>query len=148
MSASTSLLHISVHDLPALNATLNTAATVLLISGYTSIRLKLVKAHIAFMVLALLVSVGFLASYLTFHFIAGHTTFNGKGFIKWIYYPMLISHVILAAAIVPLVLTTVFFAIRRQFDRHRRIARWTLPLWLYVSVTGVLVYMMCYIWFV
>jgi uncharacterized membrane protein YozB (DUF420 family) len=100
------------------------------------------------LVLALLVSTAFLASYLTFHIIRGHTEFHGQGNIRWVYFPMLISHVVLAAAIVPLVLTTLFFAVRRKFDSHRRIARWTLPLWLYVSVTGVLVYLMCYIWYV
>lgn len=137
----------TVNDLPTLNATLNTAATVLLLSGYTCIRFKLVRAHLAFMVLALLVSAAFLASYLTFHIIKGHTVFNGHGAIRWVYLPMLISHVVLAVAIVPLIITTVTFAIRRRFDRHKRIARWTFPLWLYVSVTGVLVYLMCYIWY-
>ena len=137
----------TVHDLPALNATLNSVATVLLVSGYTSIRLKLVKAHIAFMALALLVATAFLASYLTYHYLAGHVTFNGQGFIRWVYFPMFISHVLLAIAIVPMIIATVMFAVRRQFDRHKRIARWTLPLWLYVSVTGVLVYLMCHIWY-
>jgi putative membrane protein len=137
----------TVQDLPTLNATLNSAATVLLVSGYVCIRLKLVRVHIAFMVLALLVSTAFLAGYLYHHYRVGHVPFMGKGYIRYFYYPMLISHIALAATILPLVTLTVVPALRRKFDRHKRIARWTLPIWLYVSVTGVLVYLMCYIWY-
>jgi len=100
-----------------------------------------------FMISALVVSAAFLASYLYYHYKVHHVAFNGKGFEKYIYYPMLFTHVVLAAAILPLVIMTLIPAFRRRFDRHRRIARWTLPIWLYVSVTGVLVYFFCYIWY-
>ncbi len=137
----------TVQDLPTLNATLNTAATLLLLSGYASIRLKMVRVHMAFMILALLVSTAFLASYLYHHYLVGHVEFMGKGAIRYFYIPLLLSHIVLAAAILPLVILTVVPALSRKFDRHKRIARWTLPIWLYVSVTGVLVYLMCYIWY-
>jgi uncharacterized membrane protein YozB (DUF420 family) len=135
-------------DLPALNATLNAVTTVLLVSGWVSIRNKKQGAHIAFMVLALIVSVAFMASYLTYHYRIGHMPFQGKGFIRTVYFAMLISHILLAAVNVPLTVLTVVPALRRRYDRHRVIARWTMPSWLYVSVTGVLVYLMCYQWYV
>jgi uncharacterized membrane protein YozB (DUF420 family) len=134
-------------DLPTLNATLNSAATLLLVCGYLSIRLKKVQAHLSFMVLALVTSVAFLTSYLYYHAKVGDVKFQGTGFIRYIYYPMLISHVLLAMVILPMVILTLIPVLRRRFDKHRRIARWTLPIWLYVSVTGVLVYLFCYIWF-
>ena len=135
------------HELPALNATLNTAATVLLLSGWASIKARKKSAHIAFMVLALLVSAAFLTSYIIYHVRQGHMEFRGTGFVRWIYLPMLFSHVLLAIVIVPMVILTLIPALRRRFDKHKRIARWTLPIWLYVSVTGVLVFLMCYVWF-
>ncbi len=137
-----------INDLPALNATLNTIATLLLICGWISIKLKRKATHIAFMVAALLVSAAFLTSYLIYHYKAGHVEFNGTGWSRKVYFPLLISHVILAVLILPMVIMTVIPAFRQRFDKHKRIARWTLPIWLYVSVTGVLVYLMCYIWFV
>jgi putative membrane protein len=137
----------TVADLPTLNATLNSVATVLLLSGYASIRLKMVRVHMAFMILALFVSAAFLTSYLYYHYRVGHVDFAGKGVIRYIYLTMLFSHVVLAAAVPVLVTLTLIPALRRKFDRHKRIARWTLPIWLYVSVTGVLVYLMCYIWY-
>jgi len=136
-----------ISDLPTLNATLNTVATVLLICGWTCIKFKRKAAHIAFMVLALLVSTAFLTSYLIYHFKVGHVGFNGPAWSRKIYFPMLISHVVLAITILPMVIMTLIPAMRQRFDKHKRIARWTLPAWLYVSVTGVLVYLMCYIWF-
>lgn len=137
-----------VFELPALNATLNTAAAILLVGGWVCIRLRHRSAHVALMIPALLVSAAFLTSYVIYHLKAGHVTFQGPGWSRMVYYPLLISHVLLAIANVPLVLMTVVPAARRRFDRHKRIARWTLPVWLYVSVTGVLVYLMCYVWFV
>lgn len=137
----------NVHDLPALNATLNAAATVFIVSGLVSIKLKKQRAHIAFMATALLVSTAFLVSYVIYHLKAGHVPFNGKGFIRPVYFTLLISHVLLAIANVPLVLMTVIPALKSRFDRHKRMAKLTAPVWLYVSVTGVLVYLMCYIWF-
>jgi putative membrane protein len=136
-----------IYELPALNATLNTAATVLLVSGWACIKAKKKGAHIAFMVLALLVSVAFLTSYVIYHLKFGSMKFRGVGFTRWIYFPLLASHVFLAAVNVPLVLMAVIPAVRQRFDRHRRIARWTFPVWLYVSVTGVIVYLMCYVWY-
>ena len=134
-------------ELPHLNATLNTIATVLLLSGWVSIKLQKKAAHICFMVLALLVSAAFLTSYLVYHFQVGDVKFQGKGAIRWVYFPMLISHIILAVATLPLVIMTVIPALQQRFDKHKKIARWTFPVWLYVSVTGVLVYFFCYIWY-
>jgi uncharacterized membrane protein YozB (DUF420 family) len=137
-----------LEDLPALNATLNTLAAVLLVSGWVCIKAKKKGAHIALMVLALLVSAAFLTSYLIYHYHKGSFGFNGKGFIRPVYFTILITHVVLAIVNVPLIVMTVVPALRQRFDRHKRIARWTLPSWLYVSVTGVLVYFMCYHWYV
>lgn len=136
-----------VSDLPTLNATLNSAATLLIISGLLAIKFNRRTAHAAFMTLALVTSTAFLVSYVTYHVMAGHVVFSGKGWSKWVYYPLLVSHVLLAASCVVLVPMTVIRAVRGQFEKHRAIAKWTLPIWLYVSVTGVLVYLMCYIWF-
>ena len=137
----------TIAELPALNATLNTAATVLLTSGWVSIKMKKQAAHIAFMVLALITSTAFLVSYVTYHIYVGHVLFHGTGWVRPTYFIMLFTHVVLAVVNVPLVLLTVIPAIRQRFDKHKRMARWTLPIWLYVSVTGVLVYLMCYVWF-
>jgi putative membrane protein len=135
-------------DLPALNATLNSITTVLILAGWVCIKTKKQGAHIAFMVLALIVSIAFLTSYLVYHYRIGHVPFQGKGLIRPFYFVMLISHIVLAMVNVPLTLMTVVPALRRRYDRHKVIARWTLPAWLYVSVTGVLVYFMCYHWYV
>ncbi len=135
-------------DLPALNATLNSISAVLLVAGWICIKAKKRAAHASFMVLALLVSTAFLISYLIYHYHIGHVAFQGKGFIRPVYFTLLISHVILAIVNVPLTVLTVLPALRKRFDRHKRFARWTLPSWLYVSVTGVLVYFMCYHWYV
>lgn len=134
----------SVTDLPALNASLNALATMLLVAGWTFVRRGDVARHRACMVGALAASAAFLASYLVYHYHVGSRPFTGTGPIRAVYFTILITHVVLAAAIVPLVLVTVVRALRGQFARHRAIARWTLPLWLYVSVTGVLVYWMLY----
>lgn len=136
-------------DLPAINASLNAVATVLLTSGFVLIKTGHRRAHQACMVSALAMSALFLVGYVANRVIVQsvHTTFAGEGFIRWVYYPMLISHILLAMVIVPLVLRTVWLAARGDFDRHRGWARITFPLWFYVSVTGVLVYLFLYQWF-
>ena len=128
--------------LPHLQAVLNTLAAVLLARGYYFIRNKDRNAHQRCMVAALLVSTVFMISYLTYHAEVGYTPFTGQGIIRPFYFTLLASHVILAAIIVPLVLTTAYFAIRGNFNKHPRIARWTLPLWFYVSVSGVIIYIL------
>ena len=133
-----------VSYLPHLNACLNGTSALLLISGYTFIRSHNVAAHRACQVSALVVSLLFLASYLTYHYFHGTTRFQGTGLARPIYFTILTTHTILAVVIVPLVLLTFYRALRQDFARHRRIARITLPLWLYVSITGVIVYLMLY----
>lgn len=130
--------------LPHLNAILNSTSAVFLIAGYVCIRLGLVQAHRNCQLTAVVTSTVFLISYLTYHYYHGDTKFLGQGIVRPFYFAVLISHVILAIVIVPLVLVTLYRALRFDFIRHRRIARWTLPLWLYVSVTGVIVYLMLY----
>jgi uncharacterized membrane protein YozB (DUF420 family) len=136
------MLHVT--DLPALNATLNGIATLLLALGWVFVRRRDLAKHRLCMIGALVASAAFLASYVVYHYHAGSRPFPHEGPIRMVYFAILITHVILAAAIVPLVLMTVSRAFREQFARHRAIARWTLPLWLYVSVTGVIVYWMLY----
>ena len=134
----------SVSDLPLVNASLNGIATVLLLVGYVCIRQRRIAAHRAAMVSAFATSVLFLISYLVYHAHAGSRPFPGQGPIRVVYFVILISHVILAATIPPLAGITLWRAYRRRFDRHMKIARWTLPVWLYVSVTGIVVYWMLY----
>ncbi|MCF7805867.1 MAG: DUF420 domain-containing protein [Candidatus Marinimicrobia bacterium] len=131
-------------NLPAVNATLNGISTVLLTVGYILIRQGKWRAHKKVMLAAFGMSALFLISYLIYHANAGSTPFPGEGWIRPVYFTILISHIILAAAIVPMALITLFRALRERFDKHRRIARWTLPIWLYVSVTGVVIYVMLY----
>lgn len=136
----------SISDLPTVNALLNTLATVLLVTGYVLIRKKRVEAHKKTMIAAFVVSVAFLISYLTYHFSSElMTKFTGPRPLRIAYYVMLVSHIILAAAVPPLCLITLYRAARKQFDRHKRIARITYPIWLYVSVTGVLIYLLLYV---
>lgn len=137
----------TIADLPAVNASLNALAAVLLLLGYREIRRGRMQQHRAFMIAACVASTLFLVSYVTYHVHAGSRPFSGQGPIRFVYFVILISHVILAAAILPLALITLIRALRERFDRHRAIARWTLPIWLYVSVTGVAVYLMLYHWF-
>ena len=134
----------SVTDLPAVNASLNTISTVLLITGWVFIRRGERQKHKACMIAALVTSALFLTSYVIYHAQVGSVPFKGTGWIRTLYFVVLIPHVILAAAIVPPILITVSRALSAKYDKHRRIARWTLPLWLYVSVTGVIVYLMLY----
>jgi putative membrane protein len=133
--------------LPGVNATLNGLAAVLLSAGYVAIRRRRIPVHRACMLAAFCTSTLFLASYLVYHFHSPVHAFQGHGPVRALYYAMLVSHIVLAAAVVPLALITLSRALRRRFVRHRAIARWTLPVWLYVSVTGVLVYLMLYVWF-
>ena len=134
----------AISALPALNACLNAASAAFLVAGYALIRRGRIGAHKACMLTAFGLSMLFLVSYLTYHFHAGSVRFTGQGWIRPLYFSVLISHTFLAAAIPPLALVTLWRAWRGRFDAHRRIARWTLPLWLYVSVTGVVVYWMLY----
>jgi putative membrane protein len=134
----------TVEDLPTLNATLNAISAVLLSVGYMFIRRKERQRHKACMLAAFAMSVLFLMSYVTYHAQVGSKPFPGEGAIRALYFTVLIPHVILAAAIVPLALITLSRGLSNRFDAHRRIARWTLPIWLYVSITGVMVYLMLY----
>jgi uncharacterized membrane protein YozB (DUF420 family) len=130
--------------LPHVNACLNGTSAILLFAGYRFIRARNIAAHRTCQILALAVSLLFLASYLTYHFYHGSTKFLGTGIVRPIYFAILLSHTILAIVIVPLVTLTFYRAFRNDFARHRRIARITLPLWFYVSITGVIVYLMLY----
>jgi putative membrane protein len=130
--------------LPALNAALNATCAVLLVVGWLAIRRRRIAVHRACMLAACVTSALFLCSYVVYHALAGSRSFAGQGWIRAVYFPILVSHVVLAAAMVPFVLTTVYRALSGRFDRHVPIARRTLPVWLYVSVTGVLVYLLLY----
>lgn len=131
-----------VSFLPKLNALINTTVSVLLVVGVVLIRLKQIMAHRAVMLSALALSVFFLISYVIYHSQAAETNFGGEGSIRYIYFFVLITHIILATVIVPLALFTVYRAFTGEFHRHKKLARWTFPLWFYVSVTGVVVYLM------
>ncbi len=135
---------LDVRDLPALNAGLNTLSALLLITGWFLIRNRKIAAHRAVMITALITSALFLTSYLIYHAQVGSVKFQGQGPIRTVYFAILITHTILAAAVPFLAAITVWRAYKKRFDRHRAIARWTLPIWLYVSVTGVVVYLMLY----
>ncbi len=128
--------------LPQLNAVFNALSFTALIISYMAIKKKHKKYHIFFMLLALLFTFFFLISYLLYHFISPPTVFGGTGLLKGIYLFILLTHIILAAVIVPLIMITLLYAVQKNFVNHKRIARWTLPLWLYVSFTGVLIYLM------
>lgn len=135
---------ISVHQMPALNASLNGLAALLLIAGFYFIRSRRVTAHARCMVSAFAVSVLFLISYLIYHYHAGSTKFQGTGAVRTVYFSILLTHTVLAAAVPFLAVTTLYRAWKLQFDKHRRIARITFPIWLYVSITGVVIYLMLY----
>ena len=134
----------SVRDLPALNASLNALSFLLLVTGYYFIRRKEWRKHRACMLAAVTVSGLFLTSYVIYHAQVGSVPFKGTGWIRTVYFAVLIPHVILAAGMVPPILITVSRGLSAKYDKHRRIARWTLPVWLYVSITGVIVYLMLY----
>ena len=133
-----------LHSLPVVNATLNATSAILLLFAYRAIRRLDVERHRRLMLAAASVSAAFLACYVYYHAHVGSVRFTGQGPVRALYFSILISHTILAAVIVPLVLRTLYLGLRRRDDRHRRIARWTFPIWLYVSVTGVVIYVMLY----
>jgi uncharacterized membrane protein YozB (DUF420 family) len=138
----------TVQDLPTLNASLNAVAATLLLLGYFAIKQKKEELHKRLMISALVVSAAFLTSYLIYHYHVPSKKFPDLGWIKTVYLLILIPHIILAAAMVPMILKTFWHAFRNEREKHRRIARITFPIWMYVSVTGVVVYFMLYHWFV
>jgi uncharacterized membrane protein YozB (DUF420 family) len=135
---------VTVADLPAVNATLNSISALLLVTGWILIKRGHVAQHRAVMIAAVGTSVLFLVSYLVYHAQVGSVRFTRQGTIRTIYFTILLTHTVLAAAIVPMVLVTLSRGLSARYDAHRRIARWTLPLWIYVSITGVVVYVMLY----
>ena len=135
-----------VHSLPAVNATLNATAAVLLVWGYVLIRMRAIRMHKRVMLTAFGVSIAFLISYLIYHSQVGSVPYRKTGAIRTVYFTILVTHTMLAAAVPILAIITLRRALRDDFKRHRRIARWTLPIWLYVSVTGVVVDLMLYRW--
>ena len=133
-----------IANLPTLNACLNATSTLLLLLGFYFIRQRNIQAHRACMGGAFFVSILFLISYLIYHYHTGSTRFTGQGAIRFVYFSILLSHTVLAALVPFLAVFTLLHALRERYDKHRRIARWTLPIWLYVSITGVVVYLMLY----
>lgn len=129
-----------VSQLPALNAFLNSISTVLIVLGFIAIKQKKYIRHMKLMLTAFITSSLFLVSYLIYHNFVGHTPFPGEGVIRPIYFTILISHIILSAFVVPLVLTSYYFAFSGKFTTHRKVSKWTFPIWLYVSVTGVVIF--------
>jgi putative membrane protein len=129
-----------VYQLPALNATFNSISTVLLLLGFREIKKRNFDRHMRFMLGAFATSTLFLASYVVYHNFIGHTPFPGQGFIRPVYFFILITHIILSAAVVPLILTSFFFAFSGKFQSHKKISRFTFPIWMYVSVTGVMIF--------
>jgi len=134
-----------LRSLPAVNASLNAVCALLLVIGFLMIRGGRVAVHRFFMIAAFCCSALFLVLYLYFHFHAGVIRFGGQGWIRPVYFTLLLTHTVLAAVIVPLVLITLSRGLRAKYAKHRAIAKWTLPLWLYVSVTGVIVYWLLYV---
>ena len=134
----------SISDLPTLNAILNSISAILLTTGYVFIKQKNRTAHRNCMIGAFITSTLFLTSYLIYHFNVGSVKFQGQGAVRTVYFSILLTHTVLAVVIVPMIFVTFARALKGNFSQHRRIARWTLPLWLYVSVTGVIVYLMLY----
>ena len=133
-----------IHSLPAVNATLNATAAVLLLTGYSLIRRRRIEAHRRVMLTAFGVSIAFLVSYLIYHSQVGSVPYRKSGVLRPVYFSILITHTLLAATVPVLAIITLRRALGGDFKRHRRIARWTFPIWLYVSVTGVIVYLMLY----
>ena len=131
-------------DLPLLNAFLNSLSAGFLLFGYRSIRSGNKERHRRFMLMALATSTLFLISYLIYHYAVGSVKFTGEGWVRGLYFSILLTHTVLAALVPPMAIVTLVRALRERFDRHRRIARWTLPIWLYVSVTGVVIYLLLY----
>jgi putative membrane protein len=138
-------LSLSVQDLPALNASLNACATLMLLSGFVAVKSERIELHKRFMALALIFSAAFLSSYLVYHYnTAAVTRFGGEGISRLIYYVILFTHIPLAALMVPFILAAVVAAIRGRIEAHRKLVKWVWPVWMYVSVTGVIIYWMLY----
>jgi len=135
---------LTIHDLPAVNASLNALSGVLLLCGYTLIRLRRIELHRKLMIAAFTASSLFLISYVVYHAQVGSVRFTREGFVRPLYFTILITHVALAFTLVPLAIVTLSRGLAARYPQHRRIARWTFPIWLYVSVTGVLVYVLLY----
>lgn len=135
---------VTLEDLPAVNASLNAISGVLLIAGYLMMRARRIEQHRRFMIAAFATSSLFLVSYLVYHAQVGSVRFTRQGLVRPLYFTILITHVTLAAAVLPLAILTLFRGLKGRYPQHRRIARWTFPIWLYVSVTGVLVYVLLY----
>jgi putative membrane protein len=138
---------ISISSLPGINASLNLVSTVFILMGWYFIRQGAWRRHLSCMITAVISSAAFLAGYIVYHAHVGEKSSGYTGWLAAIYFPLLASHVLLAFVTVPLVIITLIQVFRRRWDRHRRIARWAIPIWLYVSVTGVIVYLMLYRWF-
>ena len=134
----------TVHDLPAVNASLNALSGILLLTGYVLIRRRRVETHRKVMIAAFVTSSIFLVCYVVYHAQVGSVRFTRQGFVRPVYFTILITHVTLAATVLPLALVTAARALKGDYRRHKKIARWTFPIWLYVSVTGVLVYVLLY----
>src|SRR5262249_39654650 len=137
---------IGIADLATVNAGLNATAAVFIASGFYFIKQKNIQAHKVCMIAAMVVSALFLTSYLIYHYNVGTVRFTKQGWIRSVYFPLLLTHTVLAAVVLPMVLRTAFLAAKGRFLNHVRIARWTFPVWIYVSVTGVVVYLMLYRW--
>jgi len=135
---------VSITDLPAVNATLNGISAILLVIGYVLIRRRRIEQHRRVMIAAFATSTLFLICYLVYHANVGSKPFSGQGTIRTVYFVILISHIVLAAFVPPMALITLIRGLSARYDKHRKLARWTLPIWLYVSVTGVIVYVMLY----
>jgi putative membrane protein len=137
-------LEMTVHDLPAVNASLNALSGVLLIVGYVLIRARRIEQHRKFMIAAFAASSLFLVCYVVYHAQVGSVPFMRQGVVRRLYFTILVTHVVLAAAVPPLAMITLSRGLKARYAQHRRIARWTFPIWMYVSVTGVLVYVLLY----
>jgi len=135
---------VTVHDLPAINATLNALSGLLLLAGYVLIRARRIEQHRRCMIAAFTTSSLFLVCYIVYHAQVGSVRFTRQGFVRPLYYTILVTHVTLAATVLPLAIVTLSRGLKARYPQHVRIARWTLPIWLYVSVTGVLVYVLLY----
>jgi putative membrane protein len=136
---------VSLSDLPTVNACLNTVAAILLALGWVAVRRGRTGLHARFMIAAFVTSVIFLASYITYHYQHPTTPYSGTGWARGAYFAILISHIVLAALVPPLALWTLWLAARKRWESHRRWARWTFPIWIYVSITGVVVYLLLYV---
>ncbi|MEY2545233.1 MAG: putative rane protein [Verrucomicrobiota bacterium] len=144
---STVSVDMTIENLPAINASLNFVSAVFISAGWFWIRREIWQRHVPCMIAAIITSTAFLICYVIYHVHAGEKSSGYSGAIAWIYFPILVTHVLLAFAVLPLVIMTLVPVFQRRWDKHRRLGKWTMPIWLYVSVTGVIVYLMLYQWF-